>query len=236
MMLEHHEVAPLFPEEPGLYWALACDGGDLDACARAQPWAKRYGDYEVFELDAGCMIAANPFACEEVATAMHGDSDDGVRSATIVRSRMTRALNLDLARCDHDARACLGASRIYAAGYGVEWDLVASEQFAKRACDLGSWEACELAGDRAAGAVAVALYRRACEHRAPHACLKLARLETGVAALAADQRACELLSFEGCAALGLTSLAGQSVALVEAFHRWCEAGETAACAPSEVGR
>ncbi|MEO6776127.1 MAG: hypothetical protein ABI467_24420 [Kofleriaceae bacterium] len=237
--LEHHDARVLFPEEPGLYLALACEGGDREACARAQPWAQRYGDYEVFELDAGCMIAGNPFACEEVATALHGDSDDHVASAAIaaiVRSRMTRALKLYLARCGADAQACLGASRVYAAGYGVEWDLRAAERFAQRACALGSWEACELAGDRVTGAVAVALYRRACDHHAPHACRKLARLETGSAAMIADQRACEQLSFEGCAALGLTTLRGQSAAVVDAFHRWCDSGEAAACALLEGAR
>src|SRR5580704_13131260 len=62
--LESGKLGVRYPEEPGLYFAVACEGGAKSACARADVWAKRYDDYEMFETDVGCMLRNNAFACE----------------------------------------------------------------------------------------------------------------------------------------------------------------------------
>src|SRR5262245_45548186 len=56
-----------FAEEPGLYFALACERGGRGACERAGAWAKKsYPEYESIETDVGCMLRDNGFACEEL--------------------------------------------------------------------------------------------------------------------------------------------------------------------------
>jgi TPR repeat protein len=243
------DVARLDPEEPGLYFAMACEAGRAGACARAAPWAQPYGDYEVFELDVGCMIKRSAFACEEVATALHDEHDEvtegGPRTRAIARSRMKRALDLYLVACTAGrADACMGASRGYASAFGVEWDLRQAAAYEAKACELGLPAACEQAADRSAGAAAIALYRRACDGPAsrPHACLKLARAEQaarlpGSVVAASYRRACGMLAFDACAVVSrdLDQLDRESPAIATAFARWCEAGEPRACELVKAG-
>jgi TPR repeat protein len=242
-LIERGDLRSRYPEEAGLYFALACERGVARSCRRAQPWAKRYSDYESFETDVGCMLRRNGFACEEVANALRDERDDDRAMAeklALARSRMQRALRLYLDGCArHDAESCLGASRVHSAGFGVPWsprDALARES---DACELGLPAACERAGDRRTAADALPLYRRACELSpcSPHACLKLARAyeSTGTqeATIAASyRRACEVLAFDACAWVAghVESLDGESPGVVEAFRRWCSSGSPRACA------
>ncbi len=241
-LIERGELRAGYPEEAGLYFALACERGLARSCRRAQPWARRYSDYESFEIDVGCMLRRNGFACEEVANALRGERDDdgaAVERLALARSRMRRALRLYLdGRARHDAESCLGASRVHSAGFGVPWsprDALARES---DACELGLPAACERAGDRQAAAEAVPLYRRACElsPSSPHACLKLARAYESAGTQAETiatsyRRACELLAFDACAWVAgrVESLDGESPGVVEAFRRWCSSGSPRAC-------
>jgi TPR repeat protein len=211
-----------FPEEAGLYFALACQGGVAGACSRAQAWAEPYADYEAFETDAGCMLRGNAFACEEVANALREESEEhGTPAALpVARARARRALALYREGCDKDdAASCLGASRVHASGFGVPYSPREMRANEARACALGLEAGCEAQGDHAAGESAIAAYDRAC-HMAPvspYACLKLARaLEAGDASLAranpsaltslptprtadAYRHACDLLAVDACA-------------------------------------
>lgn len=149
--LERGEVAARFPEEPGLFLALACEKGRADACDRAQPWARRYADYELLDLDVGCSLRANGFACEELAEELRDEQEVGLfqvdpQLLRLGRARMRRALELDRDGCQRgDAAACLGASRVYRAGFGVPYDLRAARASAARACELGLGDGCEVA-------------------------------------------------------------------------------------------
>jgi TPR repeat protein len=188
--LEDGDVATRYPEEPGLYFAMACEAGR--ACASAASWARIYGDYEVFELDVGCMVKHSGFACEEVATALRdedseasparvarpGSPADARATLRIARSRMAHALDRYVVACRAgQAEACMGASRVHAAAFGVEWNLREANAYEAKACALGWPAACEQIADRSTGAEAIAGYRRACAARSPHACLKLVRAE-----------------------------------------------------------
>jgi hypothetical protein len=207
--LERGDEARAFPEEPGLYFALACQGGVARACVRAQAWAAPYADYEAFETDAGCMLQGNGFACEEVANALREESEEhGTSTALpIARARARRALALYQAGCDKgDAASCLGARRIFASGFGVPYSPRAARESEARACALGLEAGCEALGDDAAGEAAIDAYDRACRLASPHACLKLARaLEArdagapGPRTAEAYRRACDLLAVDACA-------------------------------------
>jgi len=242
--LEDGDIARQFPEEPGLYFALACEAGR--ACDHAASWAKIYGDYEIFELDVGCMIKHSGFACEEVATALRDEElEDGAASPTdarailqIARSRMAEALARYVVACRAgQGEACMGASRVHAAAFGVAWDLREAHAYEARACALGWSAACERVAERSAGADAIAGYRQACEARSPHACLKLARAEQAARLpapiiTASYRRACALLAFEACDALraSITRLDDEPPGVADGFARWCAAGEARACA------
>jgi TPR repeat protein len=252
--LDDGEVARQFPEEPGLYFAMACEAGR--ACARAASWAKIYGDYEVFELDVGCMIKHSGFACEEVATALRDEGNEGnegnegsagndgsARNAAtvtlpIARSRMAHALARYVVACRAgQAEACMGASRVLAAAFGVAWDLREAHAYEAQACALGWSAACEQVAERSAGAEAIAGYRQACEMRSPHACLKLARAEQAARlpatiVAASYRRACTLLAFDACDVLtaSIERLDSEPPGVVNGFARWCATGEARACA------
>ena len=119
-LLEKDPTARRFDEEPGLYEQLACERGKSSECQHAAVWARRYDDYEDFESDVGCMLLDNAFACEEVAEALHDEAPgpDAVARATL---RAKRALELYLDGCRrNDGSSCLGASRVYAKGYGLK--------------------------------------------------------------------------------------------------------------------
>jgi len=244
-LLEDGTIAPLYPEEPGLYFELACEGGRAGSCTRAQSWAKTYGDYQVLELDVGCMVHANPSACEEVAGSLRDDGDEAGETdpklvLPIARSRMKRALNLYLEGCRaNQAEACLGASRVYASAFGVEWNLRNAYTYEARACQLGLVDACEHQADDTQGEGSIALYQQACEAapHSPHACLKLAQVEEASGrpqptVEASYRRACELLAFDACLHVSRTiaRLDQESPGLVKAFSRWCDSGESQACA------
>jgi hypothetical protein len=79
-MVERGHLAARYPEEAGLYFALACEGGLARSCRRAQAWATHYSDYETLEIDVGCMLRRNGFACEEVANALRDEREEGVGS------------------------------------------------------------------------------------------------------------------------------------------------------------
>lgn len=236
------EKAPLYPEEPGLYLALACDGGDRDACPRAQAIGKTYGGYEMLGLDVDCMVHGSPSACEQLANGLRGagivanEADPNI-GLPLARSRMKRALNLYLKGCTaNEADACLGASRVYASGFGIEWNLRTAYTYEAKACELGLAEACERQADDTPGVDAVALYRKACTSHSPHACLRLAQVEEASAQPqsvidASYRRACELLAFDACEHVShvIASLDRESPRLVNAFTRWCDAGNTRAC-------
>jgi TPR repeat protein len=149
--LERGDVAATLPEEPGLYLALACAGGRTGACERVQPWAQRYTDYELLELDVGCVLRNNAFACEELADELREEeevriSDGDQQLLRLGRARMRRALELHRSGCDRgDASACLGASRVYRSGVGVPFDPRAARASAARACALGLTDGCEVA-------------------------------------------------------------------------------------------
>jgi TPR repeat protein len=214
--LERGELASHFPEEAGLYFAIGCEEGSSRSCGRAQVWAKRYSDYETFEIDVGCMLRGNAFACEEVASTLRDETEESggllseARALPLARLRMRRALGLYLDGCSRDdAECCRGAGRVYAGGFGVAWNPREARAMDTKACALGLSEACEAQGDdliAADPASALALYRKACEHTpaSPHACLKLARAseaagEPATAVANAYRLACERLSLDACA-------------------------------------
>ncbi|HEX4423118.1 MAG TPA: hypothetical protein VH165_34610 [Kofleriaceae bacterium] len=234
-----------YREEPGLYLAIACEAGRATACDRAQAWARRYADYEVFELDVGCMVRHRGFACEEVANALRDEQGEDAAGGdpgpalALARSRMTQALDRYLEGCARgQAESCLGASRVFSAAFGVAWDLRAAHAYAARACELGLADACEQEADAAPGPAAIALYRKVIALRpaAPHAWLKLARAEQAAGApgdevAASYRRACAALAFDACSYVARAGdLRGEPAAVVEAFARWCEAGDARACA------
>ncbi|HEV7558970.1 MAG TPA: hypothetical protein VGO00_26035 [Kofleriaceae bacterium] len=243
-LLDDRTIAPLYPEEPGLYFELACEGGRDGACTRATAAAKTYGDYQVFQLDVGCMVHANASACEELAGSLRDDGDEASETdpnivLPIARSRMKRALSLYLEGCRANrAEACLGASRVYASAFGVEWNLRNAYTYEARACQLGLVEACEHQADDTPGESSIALYQKACDAtpHSPHACLKLAQLEEvsgrpQPSVEASYRRACELLAFDACLHVSRTiaRLDQESPGLVKAFSRWCDSGEPHAC-------
>jgi TPR repeat protein len=239
-MLEKGELQPLFPEEPGVYFALGCQEGAADACARAQAWAKGYSDYEALDSDVGCMLKNNPFACEELARNLRDDAPNDAEAVLRATSRLSRALSLYRVACANgEATSCLGAARIHRSSLGDPPDLRAAEAEELRACTLGLGLACEAAGDHAAAKDAIALYQRACDlpPSLPRACLKLAQAnETSNApppAISASYRhACELLSANACRWLSehAASPDPESPAIDAAFQRFCDAGEAWACA------
>jgi TPR repeat protein len=244
-LLERDAAARRYPEEPGLYYALGCEEGDVRSCRSAQPWARRYSDYEALETDVGCMLKDNGFACEEVSNTLRRETDDegqGAGVLVLARSRMRRALTLYLQACARgEAEGCLGASRVYWAGFGVPWSPREGRAKEEEACALGLRAACEQEGDHRTGAAAVPLYRKACDLAppSPHACLKLARAYEAAggdraAVDASYRRACELLSFDACLWVSqrVDDLRGESPAVVAAFRRWCEAGSPRGCALS----
>jgi hypothetical protein len=210
--LENRERPLRFAEEPGLWFALACEGGLDRACTRAEPWSKRYPDYEVLEIDAGCMLRDNAFACEEVAHELHDDDEGETRAGdaavALGAARLARALTLYRAACARDdAAACLGVSRALRASpsFGLAADASGAEHAEEKSCALGLGEGCEFAGDQRAPGDAVPFYRRACELHpvSPHACLKLARAEEVMGASAARIRAdyataCKVLATTAC--------------------------------------
>jgi len=227
---------PSYAEQPGHLEALACLRGADFTCEPAQEWAVAYGDYELFELDATCMFSGNPFACEELAGSLRGEAAETGGLLPLARSRMTRALDLHLARCSTgDAESCFGASRIYAGAFGVPWNLRDARVYSGKACDLGLAAACEQEGDRAAGRDAVARYGRACElHPAsPHTWLKLAYAQRAIGADATPslRHACEQLAFEACGELARSrvDLIGEPDGVIAAFARWCDDGDERAC-------
>ncbi len=240
--LERGVLARRYPEEPGLYFALACEEGLSRSCGRAQAWAARYPGYEALEVDVGCMLRSSAFACEELANALRevrGSGPTVAEALSLARSRMQRALDLYLAACDRsDAESCLGASRIYAGGFGVSWNPREARAHGARACALGLGKACEEQGDHLALPDAIGPYRTACDlpPGSPHACLKLARAyeATGEQApliAASYRRACERLSFEACLWVSRSGdgLAAEPPAIIDAFRRWCESGSPRAC-------
>jgi hypothetical protein len=203
-------VRALYPEEAGLYFALACEEGVARACRRAGAWASLYPDYEALETDVGCMLRDSGFACEEVAGALRLDRDGAPGAPDrrpLGRARMLRALELHLAGCaSGDAESCLGASRVYDAGFGVPRSPDDARRMEAKACALGLASACEGRGDRLAGLEAVTFYRKACEapRGSPHACLKLARACEAAdmdpdAIEAAYRRACDERALDACA-------------------------------------
>lgn len=201
----------------GLRMELACERGIAPACTAAQRWARDYPDYEVFELDAACMLRDDPFACEEAARDLRSEDDEGDGAASEeellarARSRMARASRLYAERCARgDAESCLGRSRVLDDGFGVAWSPRDARAALERACVLGLARACEQAGDGARGADAVVFYRRACTlpARSPHACMKLARAEEALGAPAAEvdasyRTACDLRVVEACRRLSI---------------------------------
>ena len=207
--LERETMPRRYPEEPGLYFALACELGLARSCVRAQPWARRYSDYEALETDVGCMLRGNAFACEEVSNALRTEHEEGKGDADMLdlaRARARRALDLYLQDCAQDRpESCLGASRVYWRGLGVASNPPEARAKEARACALGLGEACELEADDRGGPDAIPLYRKACELTppSPHACLKLARAYEAAAADpsvvgASYERACDLLSVDAC--------------------------------------
>jgi TPR repeat protein len=205
-MLEQGAAPTLFAEEPGVYFALGCEAGSLEACARAQVWAKRYSDYEALESDVGCMLKNNAFACEELARNLRDDAPNRAEAVVLASSRLSRALHLYLAACAKgEAASCLGAARVHRSGLGDPPDPRAAEAEELKACALGLGLACEVAGDRHAPNEAIALYRKACDlpPSLPRACLKLARTSEVVSApgaviATAYEHACERLSVDAC--------------------------------------
>jgi TPR repeat protein len=213
---------------------LACAA--IGAVVGSRSDAPRYDDAELIELDASCVHDDQPFACEELAMALHGDDDDGTPAMQpIASSRMARALELFVAGCAKGERDdCFGASRVYGAGFGVPWNELASRTYGELACELGVNDACEHEGDRGSTADAIRFYRQACP-RSPHACTKLARVEQAAGLAIADltyRRACEHLAFDACAhvAASIDRLDGEPQLLASAFARWCDDdGDPRAC-------
>jgi TPR repeat protein len=240
--IERGALPALYPEEAGLYFALACEQGVARACLRASPWARRYPDYEALETDVGCMVRGNAFACEGVADALREDRDEGYDAPDLRAfggTRMRRALDLYLAGCARDeAESCLGASRIYDAGYGVPASPPDARGKEARACALGLPSACERQGDHLAATDAVTPYRKACEaaRGSPHACLKLARTYEVAGAEpsaveAAYRRACGRLSLDACVWLSgrIDRLDAESPDVIEGIRRACNGGSGQAC-------
>lgn len=197
--------------------------------------ALRYDDAELVELDASCLHDDQPFACEELANALHSDDDSSPAMQPIASSRMARALELFVAGCAAGNRdQCFGASRVYGAGFGVPWNELASRTYGATACELGVIDACEREGDRGSTVDAMRFYRRACP-QSPHACTKLARVEEAAGLAIAElsyRRACEHLAFDACAhvALSIDRLDDEPPALATAFARWCrDDRDTRAC-------
>ncbi|HWZ93240.1 MAG TPA: hypothetical protein VNW92_30480 [Polyangiaceae bacterium] len=238
-MLEQGKVPVLFPEEPGLYFALGCEEGSREACPRAQSWAKVYSDYEALDSDVGCMLKNNAFACEELARNLRDGAPNNGRVVMLAGSRLARALSLYLSSCAKgDAASCLGAARIHRSGLGDPPNLPAAEAEELKACVLGLGLACEVAGDRRAPRDALALYQRACDlpPSLPRACLKAARASETVNAPAAAistsyLHACQLLSADACrwVSAHAAPLDAESPAIAAAFRRFCAAGEGWAC-------
>jgi TPR repeat protein len=241
-LLERGKVRTLFPEEPGVYFALACQEGSLESCARAEPWVKVYSDYETLERDVGCMLKNDAFACEELARTLRDDSPSNAEAVVLATSRLARALSLYLEACaSGEAASCLGAARVHRSGLGAAADLLAAEAEELKACALGLGLACEIAGDHAAAKDASALYQRACDlpPSLPRACLKLARTSEMAAAppatISTDYRqACERLSVDACRwmAQHAASPNRESPATHAAFQRFCASGEAWACWPA----
>jgi TPR repeat protein len=242
-VLERGTLPTLFAEEPGVYFALGCEEGSLDSCARAQEWAKRYSDYEALESDVGCMLKNNAFACEELARNLRDDASTRPRAVVLASSRLARALHLYLAACAKgEAESCLGAARVHRSGLGEPPDPLAAEGEELKACALGLGLACEVAGDRRAADDAVELYRKACDlpPGLPRACLKQARASETVSApgaviSAAYEHACERLSTDACrwVAEHVASPDQESPALSAALRRFCASGSGWACAPTQ---
>jgi TPR repeat protein len=241
-LLERGGIPRRFQEEPGLYFALACEEGLARSCRRAQAWAARYPGYEALEIDVGCMIRGSGFACEEVANALREARGSGAVVADALsraRSRMQRALDLHLAGCDRsDAESCLGASRVYAGGFGVAWNPRGARALEARGCALGLGAACEAQGDHLALVDAIEPYRKACDFApgSPHACLKLARAYEGTGGPArlvesSYRHACARLSFDACLWVSRSGegLAVEAAPVVDAFRRWCDSGSKRAC-------
>jgi TPR repeat protein len=205
-VLEQGTLPTRFAEEPGVYFAIGCEEGSPEACARAQAWAKHYSDYEALESDVGCMLKNNAFACEELARNLRDGAPNKPEAIVLATSRLTRALHLYLAACAKDeAASCLGAARVHRSGLGDPPDPRAAEAEEVKACALGLGLACEVAGDRHAPNEATALYQKACDlpPSLPRACLKLARASEIMSApraviLAAYEHACERLSTDAC--------------------------------------
>jgi len=213
---------------------LACAVIGAAAGSRASD-APHYDDAELVELDASCVGHDQPFACEELAVALHADDDATPAMQPIASSRMARALELFVAGCASGQREhCFGASRVYGAGFGVPWNELASRTYGALACQLGVIDACEREGDRASTDDAIRFYRQACP-RSPHACTKLARVEQAAGLAIAElsyRRACEHLAFDACAHVAATidRLDGEPPVLASAFARWChDDGDPRAC-------
>jgi TPR repeat protein len=239
-LLERGQVPALFPEEPGVYYALGCEEGSLESCLRAQPWAMRYSDYEALDSDVGCMLRKNAFACEELARNLRGDTPNRSETVVLATSRLARALSLYLAGCTKgEAASCLGAARVHRSGLGDPPNLLAAEAEELKACALGLSLACEVAGDRRAASEAITLYRKACDlpPSLPHACLKLAQASEIIGAppaavLGSYRHACELLSADACHWLSrhAASLDQESPAIRAALQRFCDSDSAWACA------
>jgi len=241
-VLEQGTLPTLFAEEPGVYFALGCEEGSLEACTRAATWAKRYSDYEALESDVGCMLKNNAFACEELARNLRDDASNRPQAVVLATSRLTRALSLYLAACAKgESESCLGAARVHRSGLGAPPDLLAAEGEELKACALGLGLACEVVGDRHPANEAVALYRKACDlpPSLPRACLKQARASEAVSApsaviLATYEHACERLSADACRWVSehVAAPNQESPALSAALRRFCDSGSVWACAPT----
>jgi TPR repeat protein len=209
-LVERGRLRARYPEEAGIYLALACEQGAAGACPRAERWAGLYSDYEALETDVGCMLRGSAFACEEVADALRRDWRDappGTDLRPLARARMRRAMDLYLQGCaKDDAPSCLGASRVYDAAFGVPASPRDARATEAKACALGLAGACEMQGDHLQPRRAVSAYRRACDDLggSPHACLKLARAYEASGAEprtieAAYRRACDDRALDACA-------------------------------------
>jgi hypothetical protein len=240
--IERGKFAPRFAEEAGLAFAAACQAGRGGACERAQRWSKRYGDSELMEVDVGCMLEENAFACQEVAESLADDDDERAGGADALRraaDRSKRALDMHLAACAKGhSESCLGASRVYAAGIGVDWSPNDARTFAARACELGLARGCEELGDLSSGADAISAYRRACDTASVHGCAKVAKAATGAEASEFRRRACGLSDRDACAwiAARASDLDDEPLDVVRAFERFCDDGDARACALTSTRR
>ncbi len=244
--LEQGSLPTLSPEEPGLYFALGCEEGSAEACARAQSWAQHYSDYEALDSDVGCMLKNNAFACEELARNLRDGAPNRAEVVTLATSRLSRALDLYLAACAKgEAASCLGAARVHRSGLGDPPDPRAAEAEELKACALGLGLACEVAGDRHPESEAIALYRKACDlpPGLARACLKLARVSETAGApkaliVAAYEHACEQLSADACRWVSehVATTSQEAPTLSAAFQRFCDSGSDWACAPERNGQ